>query len=467
MVEAAKLDKSARDALPDEHFAVPDKRKLPINDERHTRLAWDQLDRTQGLTPEEKSTARSRIMHRADELGIDTADWHKMKAMRIEAMALNIETDDGHPNKLPFKGVLTRVGEASDAAPSGSGGRRVMLTQAAAEQAIPSLLGMAVNYQPDFSGHDPKAKIGIITAANIVGTAIEIEGFIYAADFPEVAERIRQDKDALGFSFEAQRIYIADPRSDPIEIVECVFTGAAILRKDKAAYQTTSLAASADQEIDMTQDELKATLSELLAGALKPLDDRLAKIEEDSKARIDASVSTMSMVEPHAAALESCAGAMETAGVGLHAQNGHVAVMRRMAGSMRAEAAVGKIPHVFRDHDYPMSAAADHAKDDEMDEKKLAAVLEAAMKPVLDKLAAQDTMIADLKASARREATPPERKTVSPSINALLAKAMLTVPDGDGKLATAEVDKALSNANLSTLQRIQVKTELSRAGALN
>ena len=489
--EAAKLDKKARDALPDEHFAVPGKRRLPIHDERHTRLAWDMVDRTQGLIPAEKSAARRRILKRAKELGIDTSDWHKVKAMSLAAMALNIENDDDHPNKMPFRGVMTRVDEPSDEPPSGSGGRRVTLTQAAAEAAIPSLLGMAVNYQPDFSGHDPKSKIGIITSADIVGNAIEISGFIYAADFPEVAERIRKDKDILGFSFEAERIYVADPGSDPLEIVECVFTGAAILRKDKAAYQSTSLAANAeDTELKMNPDELKALFGDVLAGAMKSINDRLEKIESDQSAnatkfevqaaelakKIEANKSTMDKVEPHAAALDSCAAAMDAAGVGGDATRGHAVVVRKMASSMRAEAAMGKIPHIFRDHDYPYYASADNRAT--RDEEKvmadadaaaaaLAKAVEDAVKPLNDKLAAAQTQIADITAGERRTRQEPTRKTLSPALSAALSRANLTLPEGSEKLNASQVDAALANLNLDTVKRMQFKTELTRAGLLN
>lgn len=491
-VDAAKLDKKARDALPDEHFGVPGKRKLPINDERHTRLAWDQLDRTQGLTPAEKTTARRRILDRAKELGIDTADWHKVKAMSLSAMSLNIENNDDHPNKMPFRGIMTRVGEPSDEPPSGSMGRLVQLSHAAAEAAIPSLLGMAVNYQPDFAGHDPKSKIGIITAANIVGTAIEIEGFIYAADFPEVAERIRADKDILGFSFEAQRIFVADPGSDPLEITECTFTGAAILRKDKAAYQSTSLAASAAEgELEMTAEEMKALLDGSLAAAMKPVNDRLDKIEKDGvettkkleaeaadlKKKIEANKSTMEKVEPHAAALESCAAAMETAGIGCDAQHGHVMRVRKMASGMRAAAAQGQIPHIFRDHDSyyagtetraaVVETEADKAKAAEIQAAAIAKAVEEAVKPLTEKLSAASTQITDLKAGARRESTAPDRKTLSPALSAALSRANLSLPEGDAKLSVGAVDQALKGLNLDMAKRIQFKNELSRAGVLN
>ncbi len=493
MVEAAKLDKKARGAIPDEHFAVPGKRKLPLNDERHTRLAWDMVERTHGLTPAEKSEARRRIIKRAKELGIDTSDWHKVKAMRLDAMALNIANDGDHPNKMPFSGVLTRVDEPSDEPPSGSNGRRVFLTTAAAEKALSSLLGMAVNYQPDFAGHDPKAKIGIITAANIVGTAIEIEGFIYAADFPEVAERIRADKAVLGFSFEAQNLYVADPASDPLEIVDCVFTGAAILRKDKAAYQSTSLAARAELETSMTNDELKALLGETIAAGLAPLNERLAKIEseqhaaiESEKARIDAerakieaNKNVMDQVEPHAKAVESCAAAMESAGFGCDAKRGHVVALRGMASSMRASAAVGQVPHIWRDHDYPYYANADRdtrqapaptpapTPAPAIDAAAIAKAVEEAVKPLNEKLAAASTQIADLKAGVRRESPEPQRKTLTPAISAILARASIEIPEGDGKLSVASVDKALSGLNMAVPQRIEIKTALTRAGLMN
>jgi Pyruvate/2-oxoacid:ferredoxin oxidoreductase gamma subunit len=204
-------------------------------------------------------------------------DQNKVKAISLSAMALNIETDDGHPNKMPFSGILTRLDEPSDAAPDGAHGRRIIVTAEAARKALPTLLGMAVGYTPSFDGHDSKAKIGVITSADIVGNAIAISGFVYASDFPEIASSIRAMKSLLGFSFEAQRLVVADPTADILTITDLAFTGAAIIRKDKAAFTTTSIAASAattklrlkssvrKMEIDMTQDELNAMVAEALA----------------------------------------------------------------------------------------------------------------------------------------------------------------------------------------------------------
>src|SRR5689334_23700780 len=86
----------------------------------------------------------------------------------LESMAIELPEVAGHPNREPFRGVLTVIDVASDKPPSGARGHRVMLTRAAAEQALPSLLGMAIDYAPSLDRHDARRKIGVITTADIV-----------------------------------------------------------------------------------------------------------------------------------------------------------------------------------------------------------------------------------------------------------------------------------------------------------
>src|ERR1700685_4082674 len=110
--------------------------------------------------------------------------------MRLEAMAVKFPHVDGHPNRVPFEGVLTVVNAPSDKAPAGARGHRVMLTREAAENALPSLLGMAVDYRPGWDGHDARRKIGLLTEADVVGAKLVVRGYLYARDFPEVAKSI-------------------------------------------------------------------------------------------------------------------------------------------------------------------------------------------------------------------------------------------------------------------------------------
>ncbi len=222
--------------------------------------------------------------------------------IEVESMAVAMPEVAGHPNRVDFRGVLTLVDVPSNRAPSGSNGHRVMLTRAAAEMALPSLIGMALDYAPSFDRHDMQRKVGVITGAEIVGKNLEISGYLYAKDFPDVVEEIgrsgrrpvtrtpsgvsaaiqavadpngegarlraslavaierlraltRKKDDGgienlraeattgagagLGMSFEVTGVEVVSKRARVWELTKVTFTGAAILRKSKAAYQDT------------------------------------------------------------------------------------------------------------------------------------------------------------------------------------------------------------------------------------
>lgn len=462
----AKLTKEGRDALPADDFAVPGKRDLPMHDAHHVKMAWDSVSKTKDLSDGERKEARSRIIRKAKTLGIDTKDWEagKLKAsITLSAMALNISTSD-HVNKMPFSGIMTRIDEPSDAPPEGSGGRLITISAEAAEKNLSSLLGMAVDYKSDFDGHDPQAKIGIITAATIEGNAIHIEGFIYAADFPEVAAEIKANKDKLGFSYECRDLYTHDPDANPCVIHSCTFTGAAILRKDKAAYRTTSIQASREDFEEMSPEE-KKQLDDLTAG-MSALTDSLKTISASvdslkTAPKVEANANTMALVEPHAKACESCAASMEAAGIGGDPNNGHAVHLRKMAGHMRAEAALGRVPSAWHGGDR-MWGSAEPVKVAEFDVSAKVADL---LKPVADKLAAMGTQLADLKAKAFTDAPAPQRKTLDPAISGLMAKSGLEAPTDGSKISLEKLNAAMKELPVET--RLKVKAGLSQAGLLD
>lgn len=160
--------------------------------------------------------------------------------MRLEAMAVHFPHVEGHPNRVAFEGVLAMVNTPSDMAPTGARGHRVLLTRQAAEKALPSLLGMAIDYTPAWDGHDTRRKIGVVTEATILGNRLAVRGYLYARDFPEVARAIRaQGPDAMGMSYELADARVEDMRDDIWKLVRVTFTGAAILLRSKAAYRAT------------------------------------------------------------------------------------------------------------------------------------------------------------------------------------------------------------------------------------
>jgi hypothetical protein len=243
--------------------------------------------------------------------------------MELKSMAVAMPEVAGHPNRAAFSGVLTMVDVPSQRAPSGAKGHLVVLTRRAAEAALPSLLGMALDYSPALDRHDVRCKVGVITRAEIVGRNIELGGYLFARDFPEIVEeiakarpggdcksvdafrarlvnagvihaavdpesanwreglrlraslraavgrlrslraafgrspgsRVKKDEEfhpmiraetcvaagpsGLGLSYEVTNVQIADTRAHVWTLSKVTFTGAAILRRDKAAYQDT------------------------------------------------------------------------------------------------------------------------------------------------------------------------------------------------------------------------------------
>ena len=161
----------------------------------------------------------------------------------LRAMAVEFPEVAGHPNRLPFEGCLTLVDVPSDKAPSGARGHRVVLTRAAAEAALPSLLGMAVDYKAGWDGHDARQKCGIITAAELRGQCLSVQGFLFARDFPEMEESVCAKATMageMGMSYELADAHVADMRASVWTLTRATFTGAAILLREKAAYRGTS-----------------------------------------------------------------------------------------------------------------------------------------------------------------------------------------------------------------------------------
>lgn len=185
-----------------------------------------------------------------------------MKELNAMAVAL---PRGRHPNRVPFRGVLAPVDVPSDRAPEGARGHRVVLSRQAAERALPSLLGMALDYVPALDGHDARRKVGIITEADVAAVslvagrsslaqdgrrttederrpfALVISGYLYARDFPELVRELRANAGTLGLSYEITDARVADMRAPEWTLTEVTFTGAAILRREKAAYRGTAI----------------------------------------------------------------------------------------------------------------------------------------------------------------------------------------------------------------------------------
>jgi len=74
---AAPISTKKRNTLDDEKFAVPGKRKLPLDTCARVRNAMSRFSQTQGLTPPERRTAYSKIMRAAKKCGIDSTGFQE------------------------------------------------------------------------------------------------------------------------------------------------------------------------------------------------------------------------------------------------------------------------------------------------------------------------------------------------------------------------------------------------------
>lgn len=211
--------------------------------------------------------------------------------MKATAVQFSFAGHSDNPNRMPFKGVLTYLDTPSDKPPGGSGGRKVLIPSSVGIPALDSLKGMGVNLAAEADDHEVTHKIGVITDAytgqlTAKGLEVIVEGHIFAKDFPREAATVKLNQSSLGFSYETANTLLASQEVDGEEVAvaqSLVFTGAAILFKNAAAYQSTSIAASAKQkeeQINVTPDEMKALLAESLGGLQASIDAVSAKVSE-------------------------------------------------------------------------------------------------------------------------------------------------------------------------------------------
>jgi hypothetical protein len=361
-----------------------------------------------------------------------------MNQFSIESMSLELPAVARHPNRHPFRGVLTLVDVASERAPAGARGHRVILTRAAAETAIPSLLGMGLGYRPALDGHDARRKVGIITSADIVGRSLEVRGYLFARDFPELVRELRAGgKTLLGMSYEIADARVADVKASIWKLTEVTFTGAAILRRSKAAYPDTWI--------------------ELVPPG-RPLGGLHAQARQHSGGQATTS-SISTRKQPAPALLQSGPALQAGARMNEETTQQLIATTQRLAAAAEAlSEAAGRLETQHRE-----LGEQQHTLDDKIG--RMVAAIEdqgaASVTDLKERVAQLERENAELKTHASRISANSTRKTLPPLVTALLSKSGV---DSADKIDAATLDKTL--ASLSVEQRIAVKAQMARAGLI-
>jgi hypothetical protein len=144
-------------------------------------------------------------------------------------------------------------------------------------------------------------------------------------------------------------------------------------------------------------------------------------------------MNNLQKIEPHAKRLEDAADRMDKDGIGGHATRGHAAVLRDMASCMRADAAVGKMPHVYNGGGAMYAVAADVAPKG---------------RPILTLMQA---------AAAKKENAP-----LVQMICATARRMGLTCIDPSEKIDINKLNLELTNRKVGIDERMSLKAMLSR-----
>ena len=111
-------------------------------------------------------------------------------------------------------------------------------TKEAALDAIPTLIGMGINFSTG-KRHNPENKQGIIDSAWIQGQKLCVAGYIFGRDCPSVLKSISACVDAWGMSYELHDAHVDDLYAETCRLNRVTFTGASVILKSEASYKTT------------------------------------------------------------------------------------------------------------------------------------------------------------------------------------------------------------------------------------
>ena len=129
--------------------------------------------------------------------------------MRLEilkqARKISLKLSDNnqkHCNKLPFKGTIMKLDTPSEGSPHNTCQivKPIMLSKKEAMKSANTMSFMGIDCvwaddgedtSDDMTGHDARFKIGVISSCYVEGSELKVEGFIYASDFPDIADYIK------------------------------------------------------------------------------------------------------------------------------------------------------------------------------------------------------------------------------------------------------------------------------------
>jgi hypothetical protein len=192
-------------------------------------------------------------------------------------------------NKRPIKGVLFRVDEASETAPSKGSEYPLYIPRTVAEEALVAINaseGLPLDADPSLTKHANDKIVGIMVAAEILDKDFIVQGHLFHWNQQERVDAIADNHERLGMSLNAHasgQVTEIDG-TDVFCLSHLDILGANILLKDRATYQKTRLilseiaASSANAEQLNTEEKNMEPLEQRVV----ELKDTLAQIRDAS-----------------------------------------------------------------------------------------------------------------------------------------------------------------------------------------
>ena len=213
-----------------------------------------------------------------------------MEQMKLNVVSFSVAQSE-NPDFMKFDAVVGYVDIPTDATPRGGiDGYKLVIRSEGMN--VRSLIGCGVNVawsdgwyedsSQNLKGHDVRFKVGVIDDAYVVGNEIHASGHLWKYDFPDVCDTIECAKESLGCSVEAY--FDGFRQDDEAKILTgfgARFTGVAILYKSKAAFKSTKVMCSIqEQEEDNLNEETKKALQAMFSEQNKAFEAKFTAINE-------------------------------------------------------------------------------------------------------------------------------------------------------------------------------------------
>lgn len=219
---------------------------------------------------------------------------------------------ESHSNKMRFTATVMYLDQYSDGIPDGTVWSKIFLEKSECEKALDTMNLMGINCvwkdwgttDWQFTGHDPRNKIGVVENTYIEGNELKIDGIIYKNDFQDISRFIKNVMDSIGFSIEAS-FNEWEETEEGVIIRDVEFTGVSMLFKNCAAYSETyieKLSASKKGKEIMTQEERNTFIEEVTKSIMAKINE--AQEQEKQASELEALKTQIETLQASNKALE-------------------------------------------------------------------------------------------------------------------------------------------------------------------